>query len=104
MKTMYEVNWHYVDGDYRSFEGCTVSPITVVREGVLPGCSGVSITAVGADGRRFQGSPSNYFNTEVEAWADIKSGVLESIRGSEETIYLESQRVAAMKKFLEELK
>ena len=42
MKTLYEVNWHYNDD---TLVRISVSPIRVLREGILPGCSGVSIAA-----------------------------------------------------------
>lgn len=45
MKTMYEINWYYKDNEQTKFSHCTVTPIEVLREGILPGCSAVSITA-----------------------------------------------------------
>jgi hypothetical protein len=76
MKTMYEVNWY---GNNDIFTKCTVTPIYVEREGVLPGCTGVSITATDAEGRKFQGSPRNYFNTEEEAWASVRDELRKSL-------------------------
>ena len=68
-KTMYEINWHSVDN---VFSHCSVTPITVIREGIFPGCSSVSITAIDSEGNKFQGSPEYYYLTEEEAWEAIK--------------------------------
>ena len=97
----YEINWHS-SGDV--FSRCTVTPITVIREGVLPGCSGVSITAISSDGHKFQGSPENYFNTEAEAWRSVKKDLVEGIRGREAQIKAQQKHLSAMIKFLEEMK
>lgn len=35
-KTMYEIDWHYKDSDQNQFSHCTVKPITIIRESVLP--------------------------------------------------------------------
>ena len=82
-KTMYEINWHSVDD---KFSHCSVTPITVIREGVLPGCSAVSITAIDNTGHRFQGSPEDYYSTEKEAWEEVKAMLSENIRRSIEKI------------------
>ena len=97
----YEINWHS-SGDV--FSRCTVTPITVIREGVLPGCSGVSITAISSDGHKFQGSPGDYFNTESEAWESVKKDLVEEIRGSEAQIKQQQRQLGAMINFLEKLK
>ena len=76
-KTMYEINWHLVDD---VFSHCTVTPITVIREGMAPGCSSISITAIDNTGHKFQGSPEDYYSTEGEAWDEVKSMLSESIR------------------------
>jgi hypothetical protein len=65
---MYDVNWHYTND---VFSHCSVTPIKVIRESVLPGCTGVSITAKDSNGRKFQGSPDNYYATEEAAWAVV---------------------------------
>lgn len=95
-KTMYEVNWHWKDaGPHQIFEGCTVSKITVTREGVLPGCSGISIDAIDSDGRKFLGSPENYFETEELAWENIKKDIEDSIENINlDIIELERKRSA----------
>jgi hypothetical protein len=80
MKTMYEVNWHWKNvGTHEVFEKCTVSKITVTREGIRPGCSGVSIDAIDSSGQRFSGDPENYFETEELAWESIKKDIDDSI-------------------------
>ena len=76
-KTMYEINWHSVDD---VFSNCSVMPITVIREGIFPGCSAVSITAIDREGRKFRGSPEDYYSTEEEAWEEVKAMLSESIR------------------------
>jgi len=70
-KIMYEVNWHYMNNG-KGFTHCSVTPITVTREDILPGCSAISITAIDHEGREFHGCPENYFNTEQEAWDATK--------------------------------
>ena len=85
-KTMYEINWHYKDSDQNQFSHCTVTPIEVLREGVLPGCSAVSITAKGSDGRTFQGSPRDYFESEAAAWAQVKKYLLDTIDNNAEEV------------------
>jgi hypothetical protein len=67
-KTMYEINWHDTNGE---FTHCTVTPITVTREGILPGCTLPSISAVDHRGQRFTGVLSSYYDTEQAAWADV---------------------------------
>ena len=68
MKTLYEVHWHSINDE---FTHCSITPLTVIREGVLPGCSGVSITAKDASGRVFLGSPRDYFHSEEEVWKTV---------------------------------
>lgn len=48
--------------------GIEVNPITVIREGILPGCSAPTITAKDKDGNQFYGNPDDYFDTEQQAW------------------------------------
>ena len=84
MKTLYEINWHYKDSEQTQFSHCTVTPIKVLREGILPGCSAVSITAKDSTGRTFQGAPRDYFDTEAAAWANVRQGLTETIEANEE--------------------
>ena len=84
MKTLYEINWHYTDKEQTKFSHCTVTPIEVLREGILPGCSSVSITAKDSEGRTFQGSPRDYFESEAAAWARAKQDLLATIQSNDE--------------------
>ena len=78
---MYEIEW--VDG----IDFCVeVHPIKVIREGILPDCSTVSITAIDKTGQRFQGNPDNYFATEADAWEDVKRELKNSIKNTQERI------------------
>lgn len=96
-KKMYEVNWHSV-GD--KFSHCTVTAITVTREGILPGCTGVTITATDNEGRKFQGSPDNYHNTEAEAWAEVKVDISETIKANESSIAKLVNETNALREYL----
>ena len=86
MKTMYEINWHYKDSEQTQFSHCTVTPITVVREGILPGCSAPSITAKAADGHTFLGSARDYFESEAAAWAQAKQDLIDTIQHNDEEV------------------
>ena len=99
-KMMYEVNWHHTND---KFSHCSVIPITVIREGVLPGCTGVSITANDSRGNKFQGSPDNYYNTEAEAWASVKKDLAESVTSYEKQISSMARELATMREYLAKL-
>lgn len=100
MKTLYEINWHYTDKEQTKFSHCTVTPIEVLREGILPGCSAVSITAKGSDGRTFQSSPRDYFESEAAAWAQVKQDLLDTIQSNEKAIQDLKAEIDAVFKFL----
>ena len=100
MKTLYEINWHYTDKEQTKFSHCTVTPIEVLREGILPGCSGVSITAKGSDGRTFQGSPRDYFETEAAAWDRVRKGLAATADDTEAYIADLKAEVLAIRAFL----
>lgn len=100
-ETRYEINWYSVDD---VFSHCTVTPITVIREGILPGCTGISITATGSDGRRFQGAPDRYFKTEAEAWTKVKSDLEQAIKENAKQAREQERLVFRMQSFLEQLK
>lgn len=74
-KTMYEVNWHYNNDN---FSNVSVSPITVVRESILPGCTKVSITAIDSSGSTFNGSLDDYFDTKEQALVNARE-IIEAI-------------------------
>lgn len=100
MKTLYEINWHYKDDEQTKFSHCTVTPIEVIREGILPGCSTVSITAKGSDGRQFQGSPRDYFESEAAAWDSVRQGLAETIEANEAYVEDLNAEVLAIRAFL----
>ena len=83
MNTLYEVNWHYKE---EVFSHCTVTPITVLRRSVLPGCAAESITARGVDGRKFEGSPRDFFETEKAAWDDVVATLKETMDSTDTAI------------------
>lgn len=99
-KTRYEVNWHYVN---EIFSHCTVTPITVIREGVLPGCSSVSISAIDSKGIKFLGSPSNYHASKDAAWAAAKAELAETIKTNEEMLVKLQKQVTAQCEYLARL-
>lgn len=99
-KTMYEVNWHYTND---VFSHCSVTPIKVIRESVLPGCTGVSITAKDSNGRKFQGSPDNYYATEEAAWAAAKAELAESIEADEKQLAKLQEQLFARSRWSDEL-
>ena len=86
MKTLYEINWHYKDDEQTVFSHCTVTPITVLREGILPGCSAPSITAKAADGRTFLGSARDYFESEAAAWAEVRQDLRSTVQENDKRI------------------
>ena len=100
MKTMYEINWHYKDTEQTQFSHCSVTPITVVREGILPGCSGVSITAKDIKGRTFQGSPRDYYETEAAAWSDVRKELTETVESNEDLVEFLKEENRRMFSFL----
>lgn len=83
MNKMYEVTWYYKND---VFSHCTVTPITILRRGVLPGCTAETITAKGVDGRTFQGCPRDFFETEADAWKDTVSSIKETIDSNDTAI------------------
>ena len=99
-KTMYEVNWHAVND---VFSHCTVTPITVIREGVLPGCTGVSITAKDSQGNKFQGSPDNYYATEEAAWSAVRVEITKSIEAHEKQLSEMQAQLKAQRDYLVKL-
>ena len=99
-KTLYEINWHYKDSDQNQFSHCTVTPITVIRESVLPGCTAVSITAKDSEGRTFQGSPEGYFETEAAAWAAAKQDLLDTIESHDKTVMELKEEIHRLFSFL----
>lgn len=99
-KIMYEVNWHYRENDNNAFSHCTVTPITVLRQGILPGCSAESITAKDSEGRVFQGTLKDYFVTEDAAWENIRDGLKDTIESNDEAVVRLQKETRAMFMFL----
>lgn len=100
MKTMYEINWHYKDSEQTQFSHCTVTPIEVLREGILPGCSAVSITAKDSAGHTFQGSPRDYFESEAAAWDRVRKGLAATADDNEAYIADLKAEILAIRAFL----
>ena len=99
-KTMHEINWHSIDD---VFSHCTVTPITVIREGILPGCSAVSITAIDSTGYKFQGSPEDYYLTEKEAWEEVKLTLIENLSSMTRRIEKIEKQMLIQYDYLEKL-
>lgn len=100
METMYETNYHYNGEKLSHF---TVTPIQVIRRGVLEGCSTESITAIGSDGRRFNGSARNYFETEEKAWESIRVELVEGIEATEKEINKQRQYLEDLREVLRKM-
>ena len=96
-KTIYEVNWHYVND---VFSHCTVTPITVIREGVLPGCTGISITAKDSKGHKFLGSPENYYVSEEAAWEAAMVELAKSVEAHEKRLAELQEQLDALRDYL----
>lgn len=97
MKKLYEVNWHHVED---IFSHVTVTAITVTREGILPGCSGVSIDAVDSQGRRFTGDSRDYYASEEEAWEAVKQDLLVTVETNEITLVRLTKENQKIREFL----
>ena len=81
---MYEISWNSTgDG---MFSHCSVTPIHVTREGILPGCSATTIDFTDHTGRKCQGTASNYHDTEAQAWAEIHDTINKAIINNEASI------------------
>ena len=100
MKTLWEINWHFKDSEQTRFSHCTVTPITVLREGILPGCSAPSITATSSDGCTFQGVARDYFETEAAAWEQVKKDLLKTIESNEKEVDVLKAEMDAIFEFL----
>lgn len=100
MKTMYEINWHEENG---VFSHCTVMPITVIREGVLPGCTGISITAKDGEGRTFLASPDDYYATEEAAWEAVRIDLTRSVEAHEKQMAELQSHLTSQREYLAKL-
>ena len=97
-KLMFEENWHWTDTGV--FIKHTVTPITVIRHGILPGCSAPSITAIDSDGRVFLGSMSDYFETEQAAHDAVKESLKANLLGLEQEIKDTTLKANAIRLYL----
>lgn len=94
-ETMYEVTW--VTND-ENFSHATVDKITIIRDGVLPGCSAPSITGIDRNGRKFLGSREYYFETPQAAWDSVIDDLKQTIEKNErliDALTLETAKVRA---------
>jgi len=46
----------------------------------------VSITAKDRNGHTFHGSPRDYFETEAQAWAQVRQDLLDTIESNDEEV------------------
>jgi len=83
-KILYAVNFHHLEDE--SFSHYSVDPIYVEREGVLPGCKAVTITARDSEGNRFDTSPDRYYKTEQEAWDWARQDAEKAVQSIESRI------------------
>jgi hypothetical protein len=101
-KTMYEVVW-ISDG-----KGATthirVEPITVIREGILPGCSAVTISAIDSRGDKFNGDPKDYFKSEAEAWETARADLNSTIEAYEQRVAEDQESLKVMLTLAEQIK
>lgn len=97
-KVMYETNWHNTGEGV--FIKHTVTPITVLRHGVLPGCSAPSITATDSRGNTFHGSIDNYFETEQAAHAAVKQDLIATLLALEQELKEAQCKANAIKAYL----
>lgn len=77
-RIMYEVNWHYINGS-ELLEGITITPITITRYSILPGCERYSITAKDNNGCEFIGNINDYFDTEQQARDSVQADIVGSM-------------------------
>lgn len=97
MKTLYEINWHYKND---VFSHATVTPITVLREGILDDGTKLILHAKDSQGRTFNGSACDYFETEAEAWAEVERDLRNTINANEDEIAALQKENEAMLRFL----
>jgi Mor family transcriptional regulator len=102
IKCVYAIKWDFNGED--NFVDVDIQPITVVREGILPGCTGVSITAIGPNGKKFLGNPANYYVTKAEAWAEIKKQLIKAVDERREEIKNLQTDINTMTAFLDRLR
>ena len=100
MKTVFEVNTHYKND---LFSHCTVTPVTVIREGILPGCSAESFTGIDQNGERFTGILQDFYTSEQDAWLKVRQDTIGGIIESEKRVQKEEKIAANLKAYLTKL-
>lgn len=101
-KTMYEVAW--ISNEHGATTHIRVEPITVIREGILPGCSAVSISAIDSRGYEFNGDPQDYYETEAEAWKEAKADLNVTIEAYEQRVAEDLESLKVMRSLAEQIK
>ena len=102
-ETMFEVTWVHKDGASHA----TVTPITIIREGIAPGCSAPRITAIDPHGRKFHGSRESYFETKEAAWDSVIKDLTTTVSNYRErasSLQLKAREVEAYLNTLLEMK
>lgn len=101
-KTMYEVVW--ISNERDETTHIRVEPITVIREGILPGCAAVTISAIDSRGDKFYGDPQDYFKTEAEAWETARADLNSTIELFEQRIAEDQEALEVMRALAEQIK
>lgn len=101
-KTMYEVVW--ISNENYATTHIRVEPITVIHEGILPGCSAVTISAIDSRGDEFSGVPQNYFKSEAEAWEAARADLNSTIGVYEQRVAEGLEALKVMRSLAEQIK
>jgi hypothetical protein len=103
---MYEVTYVWRSNCPRGsevLERHEIKPVRVTREGILPGCAATSISVTGSDGRKFNSSSENYFDTEAAALAHIREELVRGIEEQKEAVMNEVARLSNLERLLAEI-
>lgn len=90
--------------EHEKLVGFEVKPITVTREGILPGCSLPSIDFRRHDGARCLGSKDNFFASPEAAWKRIRKDLSEGIRGIKGVMQANRRDLSNLQKILKTIK
>lgn len=101
-KTMYEVVW--ISNEHDVTTHIRVEPIIVIREGVLPGCSTVTISAIDMRGDEFSGVLQDYFKSEAEAWETARADLNSTIGVYEQRVAENMEALKVMRALAEQIK
>ena len=102
MQIMYEIS--YIENTKDNSLRIAITPIKVIRRGILPGCSKETITAIDSRGEKFTGNPNDYFSSEKEAFNYAMKEAKESIKNLEEQKRNLSKEIIRIKNSLKNLK